>query len=223
MTVRLHLHDRQELPRRSTRWLEYAFLLCGLIAVDSYIWVNVNESYSQVYDNWSLNRQIERQTSATDRHPPAVTPKPNPSDLIGRIEIPRLGLSATVREGVDASTLRRAVGHMPSSALPGSMGNVAFAAHRDTLFQKLRDIHKSDAIRVETPDSTFEYSVESMRVVQPSDVSVLDFEKGDQLLTLITCYPFNYIGAAPNRFIVRARQINVTARTARSQHSETGS
>lgn len=217
MTVRLQLQSHAQSAHRGKRWLEFGFLLFGLVAVDCYIWVNVDESLSQAYDSWSLSRQMAA--------PPATheAVKLNPSDLIGRIEVPRLGLTATIREGVDDSVLRKAVGHMPSSALPGTAGNVAFAAHRDTLFQKLRDIRKNDSIRVETPESTFEYAVESTKIVNPSDVSVLDFGKGDQLLTLITCYPFNYIGSAPNRFIVRARQINVTARTPHSRQNETGS
>jgi sortase A len=240
MTVKLLLHDPPAKPvRRSWRVLEYLFLFVGLIAVDSYIWVNVEGSVDQAYGNWSLDREIAgRQPSFSEfieervglAQPTDVAPikpepvKPGPPPvrhrlatfaLIGRVEVPRLGLSAIVREGVDSSTLRKAVGHMPSTPLPGQPGNSALAAHRDTLFRRLRDIRKDDRITVQTVDGTYDYVVESLKIVDPEDVGVLKASPGDQLLTLITCYPFNYIGSAPHRFIVRARAVDVSARTQR--------
>ena len=127
--------------------------------------------------------------------------------VIGRILVPRLNLSAMVREGVADDTLRRAVGHIPSTALPGEVGNVALAGHRDTFFRKLRDIRKTDKIVLSTLKGNYDYLVESTRIVTPQDVSVLGTVPGEQVLTLVTCYPFNYIGSAPKRFIVRARQV----------------
>jgi len=129
--------------------------------------------------------------------------------LVGRIEVPRLNLTAIVREGVDAKTLRRAVGHIPSTPLPGMPGNVAMAGHRDTFFRKLRDIKKEDRITVETLHGKYEYAVESIEIVTPKDVSVLK-AAAEPSLTLVTCYPFNYVGSAPNRFIVHARQVGTT-------------
>jgi len=125
---------------------------------------------------------------------------------IGRIEIPRLHISSIVRQGVDDRTLSRAVGHVPQTALPGQLGNVGLAAHRDTYFRNLRGVREGDVIRVVTTRGTFEYAVESLKVVNPTNVEVLD-PTDHRSLTLVTCYPFNYIGHAPKRFIVRARQI----------------
>lgn len=146
-----------------------------------------------------------------------IIPEVPPGDVVGRIEIPRLGISAIVREGVDHKTLGRAVGHVPSTALPGASGNVAVAAHRDTFFRPVRDIRKGDVIRMVTDHGTYEYHVESMKIVTPRDVEVLDPTK-QPMMTLVTCYPFNYIGSAPKRFIVRARQV-----TAEAQNREHGS
>ena len=123
--------------------------------------------------------------------------------LIGRIDIPRLGVSAIVRKGVDDRTLRRAVGHVPETALPGEAGNVALAGHRDTFFGPLRRVREGDRIRLRTPDGDFNYVVRESRIVEPTDLSVLAPTSG-ATLTLITCYPFNYVGPAPQRFIVRA-------------------
>ncbi len=124
-------------------------------------------------------------------------------DLVGRIEIPRLGVSAVIRAGSDARTLRLAVGYIPGTALPGEGGNIGLAAHRDTFFRRLRDIRADDEIRIVTPDGTFTYTVERTNIVGPRDTWVLD-RTAEPTLTLVTCYPFTYVGSAPQRFIVRA-------------------
>ena len=125
--------------------------------------------------------------------------------LIGRIEIPRLGVAAIVREGTSRRTLELAVGHVAGTALPGQHGNVGLAAHRDTYFRRLAGIRKNDTIRITTPDAIWEYKVQSTAVVDPDAVEVLA-ATDDAMLTLVTCYPFGYVGPAPRRFIVRARQ-----------------
>ncbi len=123
--------------------------------------------------------------------------------MIGRVEIPRLGVSVVVRAGSDARTLQLAVGHIGGTALPGESGNVGLAGHRDTFFRRLQDIRPDDEIRVATPHGVFTYRVERTVVVQPEDVWVLDPTDAPSL-TLVTCYPFTYLGSAPQRFIVRA-------------------
>lgn len=127
-------------------------------------------------------------------------------ETIGRIEIPRLKISAMVRQGVEESTLSRAVGHVPYTALPGSPGNVGLAAHRDTFFRNLRDVRVGDGIRIVTPEGNWHYQVDSLDIVTPKNVEVLE-PTPEPALTLVTCYPFNYVGSAPDRFIVRARQV----------------
>lgn len=226
----------------TTVWLEYLLLFCGLALCDYYIWFNVDANFQQSYDSWALDQTLAARSPslrgylAYSIHAPwlapadtevaakAVTSPPSPGvtgprrsvplhALIGRVEIPRLHLEAMVREGVDDATLRTSAGHVPSTALPGEDGNFAVAAHRDTLFRGLRGIRKDDRISIETPAGSYDYVVDSMKIVQPSDVSVLKGSKGDQTLTLITCYPFNYIGSAPNRFIVKARKVDVSAQS----------
>jgi sortase A len=130
--------------------------------------------------------------------------------VIGRLQIPRLKLSVMVREGADERTLSRAVGHIPGTALPGKMGNVGLAGHRDTFFRALRDIREDDAIEFETTHGAYRYVVKSTKIVGPRDVSVLAASGGENL-TLVTCYPFYYVGSAPKRFIVRAAQVSAIA------------
>src|SRR5699024_9744487 len=119
------------------------------------------------------------------------------------IEIPRLRVSAVVLAGSDASTLRHSVGLIPGTALPGMAGNVGLAGHRDTFFRRLKDVQPDDEVIVTTERGVYRYRVEGTQVVNPSDVWVLD-PTATPTLTLVTCYPFSYIGSAPQRFIVRA-------------------
>jgi sortase A len=132
------------------------------------------------------------------------------ADVIGRIEIPRLHIGAIVAEGADVGTLRRAVGHIPSTARPGSPGNCALAGHRDTFLRGLGAVRSRDVIRVVTTDRTYTYRVEWSAVVEPRRVDVLD-STATRSLTLITCYPFVFAGHAPRRFVVRARQVDAGA------------
>jgi sortase A len=127
--------------------------------------------------------------------------------LIGRIEIPRLKMSTVVFEGTGDDVLRIGVGHLAGSPLPGEVGNVVLAAHRDTYFRPLRDIHNLDRINVVTPTTTRRYRVESITIVEPNHTEVLAQGTGTTL-TLVTCYPFRWFGRAPKRFIVRAEEVN---------------
>ena len=123
--------------------------------------------------------------------------------LIGRFEIPRLGLTAMVREGMDPVTLRRAIGHLPGTALPGEAGNFVLAAHRDSFFRELRFVQKGDEIRVRTRDGAFVYRVTALSVVDPSNTDPVQ-STAAAVCTLVTCFPFDYVGPAPRRYIVRA-------------------
>ncbi len=128
-------------------------------------------------------------------------------DSIGQLDIPRLGISAIVMEGADAGTLKLGVGHIQGTALPGALGNVSLAAHRDTFFRPLRHIRKGDEIRLTTFDGSWNYRVDWTKIVEPTDVQVLKPDKQRRTLTLVTCYPFYMVGSAPDRFVVRARQV----------------
>jgi LPXTG-site transpeptidase (sortase) family protein len=128
-------------------------------------------------------------------------------DVIGEIQVARLGLNAIVVQGDSPASLRRAVGHISKSSLPGEWGNVALAGHRDTFFRPLQGIRLGDEIVFKTPEHSFEYLVESIEVVAPNDVQVLESSSGHDL-TFITCFPFYFVGPAPRRFVVRAREVD---------------
>ena len=125
---------------------------------------------------------------------------------LGRIEIDSIGLKAMIQEGTGWRTLKRGVGHITGTALLGHSGNVGLAGHRDTFFRKLHDIHQGDEITLTTLTGAYVYRVGLISIVEPEESSVLR-DSGENVLTLVTCYPFGYIGPAPKRFIVRAQQV----------------
>jgi sortase A len=178
---------------------------CGFVLADTWMFQNRERRLLEhmLHDRQAANSgalQIGYPTAP--RNPlPALT-----HGLIGRLEIPRLGLSAMVIEGTSGRTLRRAVGHISGTAMPGQPGNVGISGHRDTFFRPLRNIQRNDIITVTTLFGEFRYRVVSTRVVSPSNVTVLD-PGGSEMLTLVTCYPFYFVGSAPNRFIVRAERV----------------
>jgi sortase A len=204
-------------PARHThavgRLLETLLIIIGVVALGYYAWASVEASVYQAYENRELDAILAAgpKPEALPGDAAAVPERtlPPAGSVIGRIEIPRLDVSAIVRAGSDARTLQLAVGHIPGTALPGEAGNVGLAAHRDTFFRRLGDVWTDDTIRLVTPDGTFEYRVERTNVVQPTDVWVLDGTP-HPTLTLVTCYPFTYVGSAPERFIVRARLVGTT-------------
>ena len=144
----------------------------------------------------------------------ATAARPIPrGGAVATLSIPRLRLSTVVLHGSDGPTLRRGPGHLEHTALPGEPGNIVIAGHRDTFFRPLRQIQVGDRILLENPGGRFEYRVSSLRVVRSNDLSVLE-QNGEELLTLITCYPFNLIGSAPDRFVARATRIREPSTTA---------
>jgi sortase A len=163
----------------------------GILAIGYCAFIGLKAERSQIQGRRDLRRSSFTSTA------------PRTGDVVGQLEIPRLGLSTVVFEGSDGDVLDRGAGHLTGSALPGNRGNTVLAAHRDTFFRPLRNVRVGDTVRIHAPNKDSVYVVESTTVVQPEDTYVLDATT-QPALTLITCYPFRYIGPAPERFIVRA-------------------
>jgi sortase A len=178
------------------RWASFVFLLAGVVAIAYASFVVL---YGEAYQAIEL-RKFEHTAPTTEPH------LLNIGDVIGEIQIPRLGVKAVVVQGDALELLSRAVGHLPQTPLPGEWGNVALAGHRDRLFRPLRGIHQGDTIIIATSNGSFQYEVQSTFVVPATEVGVLRSSDAKEL-TLITCFPFNYVGHAPNRFIVRGREV----------------
>ena len=143
-----------------------------------------------------MESQSKAPTAASPKYPAAGSP-------VGLLSIPRLGLSTVVLEGAEERELKLGPGHIYGTSLPGDGGNVGIAGHRDTFFRPLRHIRKDDTIQLATREQEYHYQVVSTRIVTPEDVQVLQ-PLEQETLTLVTCYPFDFVGPAPKRFIVRA-------------------
>jgi sortase A len=227
---------RSELKRRRRRKFlagaEWVFLLFGLLALDVCIWIYTASSVDQAYGDWAFDQTLlgakpsvpgfiadeigwlfgqnraaaPAEEKAEKLEPPPMAQPIETGMLLARLRISRLKVAVMVREGATESTLRRAVGHVPGTALPGNVGNVGLAGHRDTFFRPLANVHKDDTIDLDTAQGTFRYLVTSTQIVSPRDVAVLK-ASGGKTLTLVTCYPFYYVGSAPRRFIVHAVEV----------------
>jgi sortase A len=187
------------------RWCSGIFLIAGTALIICYGWIWIEgQAFQAVEAHRYSEPGFPQPTSGQSDCPTASVLQ---DESIGRIEIARVGLSVVVLEGDDARTLRRGAGRIPGTARPGQPGNVAIAAHRDMFFRKLRDVRKGDLIQFITPVGSYRYNLESTEIVAPTQTDVLN-STAEPTLTLITCYPFDFIGAAPNRFVVRARQVS---------------
>src|ERR1700704_4243105 len=180
-------------------WLGSALIVGGAVVLGWYCWALHERAAAQQ----SAKEWLIRTTAV---HYPAPAAPVRRGDVIGELEIPRLRMSVMVFEGDDAGILKQGAGHIPGTALQLDNGNIGIAAHRDTYFRPLRVIHANDVISLKAPAGTSRYAVTETTIVQPSEVGVLARAPGRDL-TLVTCYPFYYLGNAPERFIVHARRI----------------
>lgn len=187
-------------PRFQFRALQWGFLGLGLLLLGS----------------WSIGDVASRDFQSTEARKLDAAALLG-EGVLGRVEIPRLGIRAIVAEGTDVKTLGRAVGHVARTAQPGGNGNCALAGHRDSFFLGLGGARVDDVIRIVTPERTYAYRVEWTAVVEPKRVDLLD-STATRSLTLVTCYPFVYVGHAPKRFVVRASQVELEDRGAIESH-----
>ena len=145
--------------------------------------------------------------------PGAVRQPPARGAWVARMVAPSVRLSATVLEGSDDATLARGAGHIEYTSLPGEPGNVGIAGHRDTTFMAVKRLRTGDPIELTTSGGIYRYVITRTFIVEPEDVHVLD-ETDRPTLTLVTCYPFTFIGNAPQRYIVQAELVAETMRAA---------
>jgi sortase A len=187
-------------------------LLMGGVVLGGYAYVTVQ---AHLFDAREMRRLASLSNSAVSIVQPhgahelatAERVATKTGSLLGELEIPRIGIDTLVLEGDESAVLLRGAGHIPETAMPNDPGgNVGIAAHRDTYFRPLRFIRAKDLIVIKTPTGIHQYRVQSTRVVEPEDVAVLD-NTGHRVLTLVTCYPFYFVGSAPHRFIVRATAV----------------
>jgi sortase A len=204
------------------KMLEAVLWTIAVVALGWFAYVQADAYFFQQDENRRMNALLRRSAESVAlaekvAAPPTTEAAPDGGmaapttvahilrgDLVARIDIPRLKVSEAVIEGDDTDTLRHAVGHIPGTALPGEPGNIGLAGHRDSFFRKIGQLKDGDTLILETAHGTFSYHVTKRAIVAPSDTSVLN-STNEPALTLVTCYPFRYIGPAPKRYVITAR------------------
>jgi sortase A len=190
---------------RLVRWSRGLLFSGGIIAL-AYVGLTLLDARLYQADaTHSLETQIRTRTGPKGNQlQPTV--KVKEGDILGRMDIPRLGVSVVVLQGTSSRMLHWGAGHIEGTPLPGYPGNSGIAGHRDTFFRKLKDIRRNDRIQIQTATELLHYEVDWVKVVEPNDTSVLQPSTVASTLTLVTCYPFQFLGAAPRRFVVHARK-----------------
>jgi sortase A len=194
-------HHRARKPRL-LRWTQRLLFITGILLL-GYVGFSLLEA--RLYQV-SAKRSLENEIQA-EKERPQSQPKPpvRKGDVLGRMDIPRLGMSVAVLQGTSSRILRLGIGHIAGTPLPGETGNIGIAGHRDTFFRGLKDIRKNDEIQLQTTSGLSRYQVDWMKVVANDDQNVLA-PSTESALTLVTCYPFYFVGPAPKRFVVRAHK-----------------
>lgn len=197
--------EPETAPTRTQKflhWTQRLFFLTGILALGYVGFTLLDAKLYQVSAKRSLENQIQQEKGPHENQPRREV---KTGDVLGRLDIPRLGLSVAVLQGTSSRMLRRGTGHIEGTPLPGEAGNSGIAGHRDTFFRSLKDIRAKDDIQLQTTAGLFRYEVDWAKVVAPEDVSVLA-PSTESALTLVTCYPFYFVGPAPKRFVVRAHK-----------------
>jgi sortase A len=225
--MKIRVEWRVSHPTRNgsfIRWSRYLFFAIGVLVLGYVGFVLLDARLFQAAQSRQFQQELNGLKPPVGSDEPLHPSLPPPAEAnlvradslgtagrgespLGRIEISSIGLEAMILEGADTRTLRRAVGHIPGTPLPGEEGNVALTGHRDTFFRPLRNIRKDDEITLTTLNGSYRYRVDSTEVIEPEDTGVLA-GSDKAVLTLVTCYPFYFVGPAPQRFIVRAHMIH---------------
>jgi sortase A len=197
-----------EQTRRHLHPAQYGLSVIGIVALGYCLTVYLEGKLFEARETLKFTAELRQKSAEIETATRPASPEVLPSEgaIVGRLQIPHVGLSVMVVEGVGAGDLRKAAGHIPGTALPGRPGNVGIAGHRDTFFRPLRNVQPGDTMILTTLEGEHRYRVTSTAVVEPKDTQVLYPTRVDSL-TLVTCFPFDYIGPAPKRFIVKSQQI----------------
>jgi len=188
--------------RTFLRWTQRLLFVTGILLLGYVGFTLLEARLYQVSAKRSLANQIQIEKERPQTQPKTPVKK---GDVLGRMDIPRLGMSVAVLQGTSSRVLRLGIGHIAGTPFPGEAGNIGIAGHRDTFFRGLKDIRTNDEIQLQTASGLSRYEVDWAKVVANDDQRVLA-PSAESALTLVTCYPFYFVGPAPKRFVVRAHK-----------------
>ena len=186
-------------------WTERALLCLGAATAAwcAAVWLEARYTQSRAVGDLVITQRLPGDAGNARARTAGFVPN---GAVIARLDAPSLQLSTAVLEGSDDAILNRGAGHIEGTAFPGQHGNVGIAGHRDTIFRPLRRVRIGDTLALATRDRVYHYRISKTLIVDPDDVQVLNPMR-QPTLTLVTCYPFDFVGHAPRRFIVQATLI----------------
>lgn len=186
----------------------FIFFISLVIIVYSIYEISSSKSkVSKNIETWDSNQLIKaNESNNTTKEPFKVIIKAKSEDfeIMGKLTIVKTENVFPIIQGTTEEDLKNGAGHYLDSALPGENGNCVIFGHRDGVFKKLEDVKIGDTILVETSLGKFIYKITNLNITSPSESEIIK-RYDEQMLTLVTCYPFNYIGSAPKRFVVIAK------------------
>jgi sortase A len=154
--------------------------------------------------------QLTKTTNQLKLSEPLTTQPPSMGDIVGILQFPSLKEELPIIEGTVEEDLEKGVGHYTGSSFPNEKGQIVLSGHRDTVFRRLGELNLGDILTIVTPNGTYSYRIEYTQIVKANDRSVITLQKKEDILTLTTCYPFSFIGNAPERYIITAKPIEQT-------------
>jgi len=207
-----NVHERDStVPGKNLFLVTGRYLGSGVAAIGAFL---LTIAATAVFDGWFYQWSGHRSLNAAPlsgapantvgKEPGSKVPsRPARGTIVGKLQVPRLNMSVVVLEGSDDGVLKKGPGHIEETALLGELGNVGIAGHRDTHFRPLRDIQVNDEMIVTTTTGAIHYFIDTIDIISPTDMEILDPTPGPAL-TVVTCFPFEFIGSAPMRFVIRA-------------------
>jgi len=184
------------------------FIIIGFVflAIGGYQYIKTELGEKQAHQEAEelLARSNSNTELAGDKSDDDSVFNPGQGETVGLLEIDKIEASIPIIEGTDPDDLERGVGHLSQSAYPGENDQILLSGHRDTVFTRLGEIKNGDIIRLDLPYGTFEYEMVDSIIVSADDTSVIGSTAPDEELVLSTCYPFGYIGSAPERYVIYA-------------------
>lgn len=191
------------------KFFSLLLIAAGLLFTGYGVWQIVQ---TNVKTNQSLADAHDAIRSADEKKMPSPTPEKRYEPAIGNaagiLKIDRLDAELPIVEGTDPDDLEKGVGHYKGSYYPNENGQIVLSGHRDTVFRKAGDLEIGDSLTILLPYGEFEYKINSTKIVDADDMSVITLQNEKEELILTTCYPFSFVGNAPERYIIYAEKVN---------------
>lgn len=185
--------------------LPFLFVVAGIIIIGLGVWQIFDSKQQTEVSLQEAKKIIKSQPQATSKKGDELY-NPFVGETVGLLEIPRIDSELAIMEGTDPDDLEKGVGHFKGSYYPGENGQIVLSGHRDTVFRRLGELEIGDHLEVKMPYGDYEYKITSTRIVDADDTSIITLQKNEEELIVTTCYPFSYVGNAPERYIIYAKQ-----------------